>query len=137
MKLQKHSKLKMATLMVVFLGLMFAGCQSKPVHTMTSSTSEAQSSTSPPEQIPSTENSIEISNFKFSSATLTVKAGSTVKVTNRDAVGHSVTSDDGTSFDTDILAQGQSNEFAAPTTPGSYPFHCAPHPSMKGTLIVE
>jgi plastocyanin len=27
--------------------------------------------------------------------------------------------------------------FKAPTTPGTYPFHCTIHPDMHGSLIVK
>jgi plastocyanin len=83
------------------------------------------------------EAAIEIQDFKHSPSVLTVKTGETIKVTNRDVAGHSVTSDDETSFDTGIVGQNQTVEFTAPTEPGSYPYHCTPHPNMTGTLVVE
>ncbi len=134
MKTYKYFKVGAVIAIATVCGLMFGACQPKSVQTKVPTT---QGSTSQTEQTSSIGNSIEISNFKYAPATLTVKAGSTVKVTNKDTAGHSVTSDDGTSFDTDILSQGGTNEFAAPTKPGSYPFHCTAHPSIKGTLIVE
>lgn len=79
---------------------------------------------------------IEIKNFAYAPGTLTVKAGEKVNVVNMDAAGHTVTADDG-SFDTGILSQGEDGTFTAPTTPGTYTFHCTPHPSITGTLIVN
>ena len=76
-----------------------------------------------------TEDSVEIKNFVFSPATITVK--------NKDIPDHSLTSDDGKSFDTKLIAQGKSATITAPTAPGSYSFHCTPHPYMKGTLVVH
>lgn len=68
---------------------------------------------------------------------LTVAPGATVTVKNSDTLAaHTVTSDDGTSFDTGSIAAGQSDTFTAPTTAGDYPYHCALHPTMKGTLRV-
>lgn len=83
------------------------------------------------------ETAIEIEDFKHSPSTLTVKPGEKIKITNRDVAGHSVTSDDATSFDSGIVSQNQTIEITAPTEPGSYPYHCTPHPSMRGTLVVE
>ncbi len=79
---------------------------------------------------------IEIKDFAYSPATLTVKAGETVTVTNKDAAGHSITADDG-SFDTGVLSQNEAGTFTAPTQPGTYKFHCTPHPSITGTLVVQ
>jgi len=80
---------------------------------------------------------VEIKDFKYSPATLTVKAGEKITVTNKDVAGHSVTSDDGKSFDSGVLSQDQSIVITAPAVAGTYPFHCTPHPSIKGTLVVE
>lgn len=83
-----------------------------------------------------TETSVEIKNFAFSPKEITVKPGAKITATNQDIAGHSFTSDDGTSFDTGVLAQGKSATVTAPIKPGSYPFHCTPHPYMKGTLTL-
>jgi len=78
---------------------------------------------------------IKILSFTFT-VPARVRAGATVKIVNKDSFLHSVTSDDGTSFSVD--APGSTTvTFKAPTTPGSYPFHCRIHPSMKGTLVVK
>lgn len=89
------------------------------------------------EAVAETEASVEIKDFAFSPATIAVKPGAKISVTNQDSVGHTLTSDDGKSFDTGVLTQGKSATVTAPTTPGSYPFHCTPHPYMKGTLLVN
>lgn len=80
---------------------------------------------------------VEIKGSVFNPIMLTVKAGEKIKVTNRDGVRHSLTSSDGKSFDTGLLAAGDAAEVVAPTKPGTYPFHCTVHASMKGNLIVE
>lgn len=83
------------------------------------------------------ENKVEIKNFAFSPKEITVKPGTKLTVTNMDISGHSFTSDDGSSFDAGIISQGKSVVVTAPTKPGSYPFHCTPHPNMQGTLVVK
>jgi len=67
---------------------------------------------------------------------LSIKVGTTVTWTNKDAVAHTVTSDDGTSFNSGNLANGQTLSFTF-NTPGSWTYHCAIHPSMKGTITVS
>jgi plastocyanin len=76
---------------------------------------------------------ISIQNFSFS--TTPVKAGATVTVKNNDSTEHTVTSDDGKSFD--LTMQPDSTQtFTAPGKAGSYKFHCNIHSSMHGTLTV-
>lgn len=78
--------------------------------------------------------SVKISNFAFSPAHITVKAGTKVTWTNEDSIAHSATSDDG-KFDTGLVAQGKSGSFTF-EKPGTYHYHCMPHPYMKGTVTV-
>lgn len=90
---------------------------------------------------PSTGNSetagsaVTIQNMAFSPSTLTVKVGDKVTWTNQDSAGHSATADDG-SFDTGVLAQGQSGS-ATFAKAGTYTYHCSVHPGMKATIVVE
>lgn len=76
----------------------------------------------------------------FSPATLTIKAGTTVTWKNTTAVSHTVTSDDGKSFDSGmanpIAAQSGTFSFTF-TTAGTFAYHCAIHPFMKATIIVQ
>ncbi len=78
--------------------------------------------------------------FTFSPATLTIKAGTTVTWKNVTTVAHTVTSDDGKSFDS-----GTSKPIAAQTgtfsftfkTAGTFKYHCSFHPFMKATINVQ
>lgn len=92
-----------------------------------------------PKSAPTVENgaTVIIQNFAYTPNEIKIKAGQTVNFTNKDLVGHSLTSDDGTSFNTNVIGQNQSAAFTAPAKPGNYPFHCTPHPGIKGTLVVE
>jgi plastocyanin len=74
-----------------------------------------------------------IVDFGFEPDTLEVAVGTTVEVLNEDGATHTVTAEDG-SFDV-RLAGGQTLSFQV-GEPGSYPFACAIHPSMTGTLLV-
>lgn len=77
---------------------------------------------------------ITISGFAFG-APLTVKAGTKITVKNSDGVEHTVTADDGNSFNVSA-APGGITTFTAPSKPGTYKFHCSLHPQMHGTLTV-
>ena len=78
--------------------------------------------------------------FAFSPATLTIKVGTTVTWTNMTQTGHTVTSDDGKSFDsgisTPIAASGGTYSFTF-TKAGTFAYHCQIHPFMKATIIVQ
>lgn len=77
--------------------------------------------------------------FAFSPATLTVKVGTKVTWTNMTQTGHTVTSDDGKSFDSGIsnpiAASGGTYSFTF-TKAGTFPYHCQIHPFMKATITV-
>lgn len=81
-------------------------------------------------------NTIMIKDFAFSPPEVTVSPGAKVMVLNQDTATHTVTAND-KAFDTGNVAPSQTGEFTAPSTPGSYPFRCTPHPYMTGTLIVK
>lgn len=78
---------------------------------------------------------ITIASFSFGSP-LTVKPGQDISVKNNDGVEHTVTADDGKSFDVSVGASGTAS-FTAPSKTGTYTFHCSIHPQMKGTLLVQ
>lgn len=79
--------------------------------------------------------SVLIENFAYGPKTITIKRGDRVTFTNRDSMGHTATADDG-SFDTGMIEQGQSKTITF-AHPGSYSYHCTPHPNMKATIIVQ
>ena len=65
-----------------------------------------------------------------------VKAGATVNIKNNDPFTHTVTSDDGTSFNVSVDA-GKTATITAPSKPGAYKFHCNIHSNMHATLTVQ
>jgi plastocyanin len=105
-------------------GASYGTASSKPKGTSSQTASAAGSS------------AVQISNFKFSPASVTVKQGAGVTVTNHDSDTHTLTADDGHSFDTGDLGQGASQTISV-SKPGSYPFHCTIHPFMHGKLVVK
>ena len=66
---------------------------------------------------------------------LTVSAGTTLTWTNTGAVAHTVTADDGQSFDSGSLDPQATFSFT-PDAPGAFAYHCAFHPWMTGTVTV-
>jgi plastocyanin len=76
----------------------------------------------------------EIKGFAFP-AGLTVKAGDAITWSNGDSAPHTVTFDDGTCASGNIA--GGASVTVSYTVAGSYPFHCAIHPQMTGTLEVS
>jgi plastocyanin len=78
---------------------------------------------------------IEIDNFAFTPAALTVTAGTTVTWKNEDDSPHRIGDKNGTfksaALDTDDTF---SHTFAAP---GEYPYICTIHPYMVGKIIVK
>lgn len=78
---------------------------------------------------------VNIKDLAFSPATIRIKVGQTVEWVNGDPLAHTVTADD-KSWGSGFVNQGGrfSRRFA---TAGSFPYHCEPHPQMKGRVIVE
>lgn len=78
---------------------------------------------------------VEITNFAFSPHKLEIAKGDTVVFINKDEVSHTATADDG-SFDTDLLAQDD-NKRVSFAEAGEFGYYCAPHPGMRGTIVVK
>ncbi len=72
--------------------------------------------------------------MRFQTATLTVPVGTTIRWINRDPVAHTSTSDDGL-WESPLFGPGESFELRFDEA-GTYPYHCAPHPFMKATVVV-
>ena len=71
--------------------------------------------------------------FSFSPATLTIKAGTTVTWKNMSSAPHTITSDDGKTFDSGTIPTGGTFHFTF-TTPGAFSYHCNYHPYMRATI---
>lgn len=154
--------MKLLYLLLVLLVIFISGCvkygqQSntssgtpQSTETSTPSSGEVNQSTQPPAtstQQPSTGETntsssqpqtynIEISGLTFSPAELRIKAGDTVIWTNKDSVGHTVTSDSGTELDSSLLSQSQTYSHTF-NQKGTFSYHCTPHSFMKGKVVVE
>ena len=78
---------------------------------------------------------VKIDNFTYNPQQITVKAGTTVTWVNHDDIPHTVTSKTGV-FKSKALDTDDKFSFTF-ATPGSYPYFCALHPHMTGTIVVE
>ncbi len=67
---------------------------------------------------------------------VTATGGTTVTWTNTGAVVHTVTADDGISFDSGSLGSQEVFQFT-PQTAGTFTYHCTFHPWMTGSVTVE
>ena len=75
--------------------------------------------------------------LSFSPQPLTISAGQTVCWQNTGSNSHTVTSNDGTSFNANL---GPGTIFSRTfSTAGSFPYHCIPHQAsgMTGTITVQ
>jgi len=91
-------------------------------------------------QVPGTM-TVNIQNFAFNPASITVPKGTTVTWVNQDSANHEIVNDaqgsiaQGALFTSNSLPKGASYSFKFDNT-GTYPYLCSIHPSMKATVIV-
>jgi plastocyanin len=106
----------------------FAGCGGDDSSSITSSGSASTATAA-------TTDMIDISDFKYMPAAVTVSAGTKVTWTNSDDAAHTATADDD-SFDTGDLDRGDSKTITL-DEPGTYSYFCRFHPFMKATVEVQ
>lgn len=78
---------------------------------------------------------VRISQHRYAPATVVVESGATVRWVNDDGDVHTVTSDAG-AFASPGIDTHEEYAFAF-QAPGTYTYHCALHPMMKGTVVVR
>jgi Plastocyanin len=78
---------------------------------------------------------ISIQNSSFKPNVTTITPGTDVKWINQDKITHKIVSNNGT-FESSNLTQYRVYSFTF-TKEGVYNYHCAIHPSEKGTIIVK
>ena len=77
---------------------------------------------------------VNITNFAFAPANLSVKVGDTVTWTNKDEDPHTVVAD-GDAFRSQVLGSGGTYSFTFPAA-GTFAYVCSIHPFMRGTVVV-
>ena len=123
MKSLMHTIIFVAFFLAALLGA--AGCGSDY--------SSNSYSGNPPPNIPA--NTVVMSGMAFSPGTITVSSGTTITWDNRDGTTHTSTADGG-AWNTGNIPAGGSRTTTF-NTPGSFPYHCGLHPSMRGTVVVN
>ncbi len=83
---------------------------------------------------PASGNAVNIDNFAFAPATLTVHAGSTVTWTNRDEEPHTVVANDGSFHSPGMGSQATFSYTFAKA--GTFDYVCSIHPFMHATVVV-
>ena len=76
------------------------------------------------------------SGFCFNPVSIIVTPGSTVSWTNMSVTTHTATSDPPGTWNTGFVSGGQTSSPIPFATQGSFPYHCAIHPDMHGTIVV-
>ncbi len=79
---------------------------------------------------------ISLINFAFSPNTLNINIGDTVIWTNNDSAPHQIKGDSLTSISGTAMNKGQTYSFTFNDI-GTFNYHCAIHPSMKGIITVK
>jgi plastocyanin len=79
--------------------------------------------------------SARVEDFSFQPARLEVRPGATVVWSNQGQVIHTVTAEDG-SFDSGEIDPGAQGRITF-SRPGTYRYHCTPHPFMRGVVVVK
>jgi plastocyanin len=140
---------KKILLALPILALLAAGCGSSTTPTVEQTPpsqtkqpavqSPSPTTTAKPTQAPSatpdpTSVSINISNFAFSPANITIKKGTKITWTNQDGASHTVTGDNGGPA-SGSLSNGSSYSFTF-NQAGTFSYHCAIHPSMTASVTV-
>ena len=77
---------------------------------------------------------VNIKNFAFTPATVSVHVGDTITWSNNDIAPHTATASDG-SFNTGTINQGKSASHTF-SKAGTFAYICSIHPNMHGTVVV-
>ena len=113
----------------VFL-IMLGGCKNGG-----GSSYSAPTGPSTPPPASSAPNTVVIQGFAFAPNPITISKGASITWTNKDAVPHTATADDG-SWDTGNIAPGASKTLTFANS-GTFSYHCAVHPMMKSSVAVQ
>ena len=78
--------------------------------------------------------SVEMAEFAYAPAEATARVGDVVAWSNSDAAPHTASLDDG-ACETGNIPSGGTGALLF-TQAGTFPYHCAIHPTMTGTVVV-
>ncbi|WP_067543932.1 cupredoxin domain-containing protein [Nocardia crassostreae] len=138
MPIRHYSSARALFLVTVVAGaLALGGCGSDSSKSAATSTAASTSATTTSGPRTPTAVTVDVTDMKFSPASITVKAGDTVTWKFEDKAPHAVQGigDVAMGINSPIIHKGEwSYTF---TVPGTYRYLCPLHPDMKGTVTVE
>lgn len=79
---------------------------------------------------------VSIQGNSYIPASLTIAVGDTVRWTNNDNVGHTVTSNSGSELNSGVLPNGGTYQHVFQTA-GGFGYHCTVHPTMQAAVAVQ
>jgi plastocyanin len=125
--------------MLLLVGMLVTACGSQSAAaTPTDTVAAAPTATSgsqPTTAATGNKTVVQVSNFKFTPATITVKAGTTVEWQGQSGT-HEVKNDPGSSLTFDGPLDTGAKFDVVFSAPGTYHYHCQIHPSMVAEVIV-
>ncbi len=126
-------RLSLLTIVSILLIACGGGSSSSTPTTPTPTPTPAPATGSTPVSIPMNARTLGAS--AFNPSPVTVAVGTTVRWTNDDTIAHDSTSNTSV-WDSGNLNPGAHFDFTFQTA-GTYPYHCALHPGMTGTVVVQ
>ncbi len=111
--------------------------QGSATHEQTTNSSSSTGSAPASNQQTAETDTVSIANYAYAPAAIKIKKGTKVTWTNKDGVGHTVTSDNDSKevFDSPLLEKDQTFSYTF-NQAGTFHYHCQPHPYMKGSVEV-
>jgi plastocyanin len=116
-------------------GMSGAGAGSGPTMGSMGSMTMSPPESGQPAPAPAGPNAVNVDNFAFVPAELTVPAGTTVTWTNHDEDPHNIVAEGG-QFRSPTMGSGATFSYTF-ATPGTYAYVCGIHPFMHGTVVVK
>ena len=81
---------------------------------------------------------ITMKSISFDPKAIVIKKGESVEWVNKSYTEHSATADDGSSFDTALIAPQKKSKAVQLNKTGTYPYHCSVHgKTMHAQIVVE
>jgi plastocyanin len=126
-------------LLIFFLGLTTAcgssGGSSTPTTPTPTPTTPAPAPATGTQNVSIVVNSQGLGPNAYNPSPVTIAAGTTVRWTNNDTITHTSTSNTGV-WSSGNLQPGGTFDFTFQTS-GTFTYHCAIHPGMTGTVVVQ
>jgi plastocyanin len=130
---------------LVAVALLAAACGSNSSNTTASPSTTTPTTTTPAPTAPSTGQTTTVSipvgaigltTTAYAPNPVNIKVGDSINWVNNDSIAHTSTANNGTTFNSGTIAPGGSFK-ATFSTAGSFAYHCAFHPGMVGTVVVQ